>query len=477
MKCNRIYRVLAVAVILSLLVIAIPAAPALAAEEIELSPDTGEIGDEIDIDGDGFKTDKTKVYIYFSSQEGAVYHKIDNDITVYKLVEKTTPDVNGRIDKSFNVPEILDEGIDGGYGDFEEVVGGNYYVYVAYGDNDKIEAVAEFTVRGIELNPTSGAAGDLVEATGVGFGEELSVSLTFDGDDVSTSPASIETDEDGNFTASFSVPNVVAAAYDVRVEDEDGNDAAAEFTVEVATGVSISPVTTQAAPGYVGMNITISGVGFKANSSITITDTTSGLVLAVTTSSIDGTFQSIFEAKGRAGEHTITASDGINTRQVSFIMESQAPSKPALLLPEDDTETEAQVYFDWGDVSDDSLPVTYALQVASSGDFTPSSIVLEKTGLTESEYTVTQGEKLEPAEEEALYYWRVRAIDGASNDGEWSAAGSFYVAKSAEPSLPGQPAQLSRFGWLIYLWIGLGIVAATFLGYWLRKRIAHSRRV
>jgi len=270
---------------------------------------------------------------------------------------------------------------------------------------------------------------------------------------------------------------VVAAAYDVRVEDEDGNDAEAEFTVEVATGVGIKPVTTQAAPGYVGMNITISGVGFKANSSITVTDTTSGLVLAVTTSSIDGAFQYTFTAEGRAGEHTITASDRTNTLQVSFIMESQAPPKPALLLPEDDTETEAQVYFDWGNVSDDSLPVTYALQVASSGDFTPSSIVLEKTGLTASEYTVTQGEKLEPAEEEALYYWRVRAIDGASNDGEWSAAGSFYVAKSAEPSLPGQPERLSQPGWLIYLWIGLGIVAAIFVGYWLRKRVTHSRRV
>ncbi len=477
MKCNRICRILAVTVVLSLLGIAIPAAPALAAEEIELSPDTGEIGDEIDIDGDGFKTDKTKVYIYFSSQEGAVYHKIDNDITVYKLVEKTTPAMSGRIDKSFNVPEILDEGIDGGYGDFEEVVGGNYYVYVTYGDNDKIEAVAEFTVRGIKLNPTSGIAGDLVEVTGVGFGEEVGVSLTFDGDDVFTSPASIETDEDGNFTASFSVPNVVAAAYDVRVQDEDGNDVEAEFTVAVAPGVSIKPVTTQAAPGYVGMNITISGVGFKTNSSITVTDTTSGLVLAVTTSSIDGTFQSIFEADGRAGEHTITASDGINTRQVSFIMESQAPPKPLLLWPDDDTETEVQVYFDWGNVSDDSLPVTYALQVASGGDFTPSSIMLEKTGLTESEYTVTQREKLEPAEEEAPYYWRVRAIDGASNDGEWSVAGSFYVAKSAEPILPGQPERLSQPGWLIYLWIGLGIVVAIFVGYWLRKRATHSRRV
>lgn len=476
MKCNRICRLLALAVILSLLVIAIPASPVLAAESIELSPTTAEVGDEIDIDGDGFKTDKTKVYIYFSNHEGAVYDRIDDDVTVYKLAKKTTPNTSGRIDTSFDVPEVLDEGVDKDYLDPEEVVGGNYYVYVTYGDSDKIEAVAVFTVRGIELNPASGVAGDSVEVSGVGFGDELSVSITFNGVDVFTSPPSIKTDGAGNFTASFSVPNVAAATYDIKVEDEDGNDMEAEFTVEVTPGVSLSPVTTQAAPAYVGMNIAISGIGFKANSSITITDTTSGLLLAVTNTSINGIFQSFFEASGRAGQHTVTASDSTDTRQVSFIMESQAPPKPALLLPEDNTETEAQAYFDWGDVSDDSLPVTYALQLASSENFTPSSIVLEKTGLTSSEYTVTQGEKLAPTEE-APYYWRVRAVDGASNDGDWSAAGLFYVAESSGPGLPAQPEQFSRPGWLIYLWIGLGIVGAVSLGYWLRRRITHSRRV
>lgn len=471
-KYNRIYRTLAVAVVFSLLVIIIPAAPALAAEEIELSPTTAKIGDEIKVRGDGFKTDKTKVYLYFSSQEGAVYDRIDNDITVYKLAKKTTPDVNGKVKASFNVPEILDQGIDGGYGGFEEVVGGSYYLYVTYGDDDKIEAVAGFTVRGIALNPTSGVVSDAVAVSGVGFGEELSVSITFAGDDVSTGPASVKTDEDGNFAASFRVPDVVAATYAVKVEDKDGNNAEAEFTVAVAPDVSISPVTTEAAPAYVGMNIAISGIGFQANVSITITDTTSGLLLAVTSSSINGNFQSIFAAEGRAGEHIITASDDTTTRQGSFIMESQAPQNPALLLPQDDTEAGAVAYFAWRDVADDSLPLTYALQVASSENFTPSSIVLEKTGLASSDYTVVQKGKLKPSE--APYYWRVKAIDGAANEGEWSTARSFYIVKPAQPSLPVQP---ERSGWLIYLWIGLGIVGAGFLGYWLRKRIVRSRQV
>jgi len=152
-------------------------------------------------------------------------------------------------------------------------------------------------------------------------------------------------------------------------------------------------------------------------------------------------------------------------------MESQAPPAPVLLSPEDSAEIEALGYFDWEDVTYDSLPVTYALQVASSENFAPSAILLEKTGLTGSEYTVAQGERLPP--EEPPYYWRVRATDGAANEGEWSTAGSFYLSRPAQPGLPVPP---ERFGWLIYLWIGLAVAVVISAGYLLRKRITRSRR-
>jgi hypothetical protein len=93
-------------------------------------------------------------------------------------------------------------------------------------------------------------------------------------------------------------------------------------------------------------------------------------------------------------------------------MESEAPPMPMLLLPEVATTTEAEAYFDWEDVKDLS-GVTYTLQIASDKDFT--TIVLEKKGLTNSEYTITEEEKLEPAEKEA-YYWRVKAVDSAFNE-------------------------------------------------------------
>jgi len=542
MKRIKIFRILALAAILSLLVIAIPASPALAAESIDLSPTTGAVGDKIDIGGSGFKTDGTRVYIYFSSQEWDVGDEIDNDVTVYKLVKKRTPDVTGELDTYFYVPEILDEG-DDGEDDPEDVVGGYYYVYVTYGDNDDIEAVEELTVRGMELSPDegtvdteveitgigftnskdikyiefddeevdiesgdeetdrygefissilipesiagehtitvrdnsnkeasatftvdseititpiSGTKGNTVAVTGTGFGDETDVAITFNGATVATRT----TDQNGSFTASFSVPDVAAAIYDVDAEDDDNNDAEAQFTVGIATVLTISPVTTQASPANAGMNIAVSGLGFRASSAITVTDLTSGLLIATTTSNADGIFQTTFEAAGAAGEHVITASDGTSTLQVSFIMESQPPSAPALLLPEAATKVEAQVSLDWETVTDDSPPVTYTLQVATDDSFTLASILLEKKGLTKSEYTTTEAEKLSSTKEEAPYYWRVKAIDAISNESEWSTPGSFYVGGIS----------FSLTGWVLYTVMGVGGLVLLGLGYWLGRR-------
>ena len=50
MKRAKLFRMLAIGVILSLLVVLIPASPALAAREIDIDPNEGRIGDDIDID-------------------------------------------------------------------------------------------------------------------------------------------------------------------------------------------------------------------------------------------------------------------------------------------------------------------------------------------------------------------------------------------------------------------------------------------
>ncbi|MEO7191070.1 MAG: hypothetical protein ABI051_08435 [Vicinamibacterales bacterium] len=69
-------------------------------------------------------------------------------------------------------------------------------------------------------------------------------------------------------------------------------------------------------------------------------------------------------------------------------------------------------------------PLNYVFQVASDSGF--SSVVFSQTGVTPGEGGRTQLRLPQPLAAERVYYWRVRAIDGA-NEGEFSAAADFTV--------------------------------------------------
>ena len=142
-------------------------------------------------------------------------------------------------------------------------------------------------------------------------------------------------------------------------------------------------------------------------------------------------------------------------------MESTPPPTPLPLKPEMDLEAEAEAYFDWEEVTDIS-GVTYALQIATSENFSEDSIILEKTRLFQSEYTLTTEESLESTGKEAPYYWQVRAIDGASNESTWTGAGSFYVGSSF--SMP---------QWVINTLLGVGALLLLILGFWLGRKTAY----
>ena len=47
MKNTKIFRILGIAIILSMLVVALPATPAQAIGDIELNPDSGKVGDRV----------------------------------------------------------------------------------------------------------------------------------------------------------------------------------------------------------------------------------------------------------------------------------------------------------------------------------------------------------------------------------------------------------------------------------------------
>jgi len=555
-KFTKFFTILTLAAIVSLLLVAIPASPALAVYdyEITLDPEEGEIGDTIDIDGTDWPPttveDTTEypsyVDIYFSIQEADTSDKIDTEVKTYQRV-KTGYEVetDGDFSTSFKVPTRLSTGTND-----EDVHGGTYYVYVTTGKpttTKTIRAVAEFTVIAgqITLSPVKGVVGTEVKITGKYFGEREDITVTCDdedvdiksGDETTTSAGAIttyilipefaagehtiavedesghiaeatftvepkiavgategeagddvtvtgtgfgegvgveisldgtvvgsgDTDEYGSFNTSFEVPDIEEGSYGLTVEDDDGNEGTGAFIVLIATEVSINPVTTQASAGHVGTDITINGVGFEPNTDVLITYATAPTVVATTTTDADGAFTAIFKApKSTSGKHTITASDGVNSLTMDFYMESTPPSVPQLLLPQVDVKAESPVYFDWKDVTDDSPPVIYSLQVAIDDDFTSASIVLEKGNLTNSEYTVTEAEKLEPRKKETPYYWRVKATDSASNESAWSASRSFYTG--------GGLGGITLPSWIWYVWVALAAVIAGFTGYWMGKR-------
>jgi len=532
-KYNRFLRTLAVAVILSLLMFAVPATPALAAvETLEVFPTTGEVGDSVGVVGNDFQFPGT-FFIYFSSQWAKAGDFIDEDVTAYEKVRTvSTTEASGYFNTDFDhgVPDRLTDG-----DDEEDVHSGYYYVYAADSD-DEIIAAAEFTVRGAELDPTEGPVGTEVEIDGIGFqenrgivveydgssldivsgdeetddygefnsttvivpestagdhtirvkayyivevdftveptltisqtsgvvGEEVtaigtgfgynkSVTITFSGIEVATD----ETNEDGSFETAFEVPEVGPGTYEVKARDKSNNEGSTAFTI--TTNLAISPVTTADSPGYVGQSVTVSGAGFKPSWQITVTYASTPVVFT-TTSLEDGSFSYTFEVPpSGAGAHTITATDGTNSMQIVFFMESTPPGIPLPLLPNLDEKAEPEAYFDWESVTDDSEPVTYDLQVAADADFT--NILVNKTELTTSEYTLTEGEKLESTSEEEPYYWRVGAVDAASNASDWSGAGTFYVGFSFHMQ-----------GWLLYTLIGIGVIGVFFLGFWLGRR-------
>jgi hypothetical protein len=318
---------------------------------------------------------------------------------------------------------------------------------------------AEFTVIPmITLNPTEQLTGGEVQVSGTGFARRGNIFITLNGKKVTATPSPLSADHYGSFEGSFLVPtNESYGTEKVEVSDNSGNKVQTQLAVR--GGITLSPTTSLTSPGHVGTKLTITGTGFITGSEVDITYSNNGETIPVATVTAEnGTFWVAFTIpSSAAGSHTITASYGTNQATATFILESQAPPTPTPLTPEAAGTAAARAYFDWSDVSDDS-GVSYTLQIAIDPDF--NFILLNKVGLEASEYTLSKDEELASSQKDAPFYWRVKAVDGALNESDWTYPCLFYIGFSLS-SLPP------------WAWYVLGIVAATVLaivGYWLWKK-------
>jgi len=359
--------------------------------EIKLGTEVGVVGTEVAIDGKGFYADKV-ITLYYDNR------------TRQKLgTEVATP--TGEFSHSFTIPDST---------------AGKHKFTAENAEGNSAEAEFE-VIPSTTLSSISGAIGNILIASGTGFGYRSVVVIYFK----DTLVAYARTNWYGNFEGAFNVPVMRPDTYDVKAEDGDGNIDKAEFTI--TAGVSLNK-----SMGSVGTELVVSGTGFTVGGAVTIKY--DDVTIATINTDSNGAFGVSFEVPvGKFGNHTITVSDGVDTRQLVFAVEWEAPPIPMLLLPSNTGEAKAEAYFDWKDVYDPSLPVTYSFQVASDRNFT--SMVLEKKGLTDSKYTLTGKGKLAAVKKETPYYWRVKAIDGAGNESKWSTPWSFYVAAPPIPML------------------------------------------
>ena len=365
--------------------------------QINISPISGWVGTMVSITGTGFGGGETNITVTYDG-----------------LAAKTgiTSDVTGSWQSSFSIPTSTK---------------GSHKVD-AYGAVTPEADVAEvtFTVSpGIKLELASGYLGDAIHAgdslwvSGGGFeGNEARIQVTFDGTLIASG---IIADAKGSWSAQIEVPPSTKGEHTINASgDTTKAGDVADATIVTSPEIEINP-----ASGAIGDDIFVRGTGFGGNQAITISYDGSQAATGSTTDA-RGSFTASFKVpKSQAGDHTVTITDATaSVASISFSVESTPPPTPRLISPEAGSRIgfvgKTVITFDWSDV-DDPSGVCYLLEISHSADF--SGAMIRKEGLTQSEYTTTDDEALTKGE----YYWRVKAIDGAENQSDWTNGQLFRV--------------------------------------------------
>jgi len=396
---------------------------------VTIKPDRGTVGTSVEIIGTDFLPD----------EDIAInYDEIDLDIDS----GDTKTDSSGEFTAYVTIPKSA---------------AGMHNITVIQLEN---EVIAEFVVESdVTVNPTSGVPDTLVTILGTGFGRRKDVVIYFDALEV----AEIPTDRAGDFLATFSVPKLAAGLYEIEIDDGK-NIQIAKFTIIIPPKLPTpKPPTLPAVieinrlAGNVGAEVVVSGTGFAKDGTVTI-KYDSELVTS-TTIDTSGIFLTSFRIPISAhGDHIMIISDGLNTKELTFTVESKAPERPDLLLGSPIVVKEGDdILLDWESVLDESMPVTYNLQLANNAGFSAESILLEGKGLTDSEYLLDSS-KVQFLRPRRSYYWRVRAVDSAENAGGWTETSEIKITPvSTIPT------------WLMYVLAVIGAIFILFIWYMLRR--------
>lgn len=357
---------------------------------VTISPASGAVESTVTVSGSGFSGEVPVVLTY----DGYSLETTPKNIVTSKL-------------GSFSATLKLPAG-----------VGGEHTIQVA--DNVG-PAQGKVTLKPkIIISNASGKIGDRIGIAGSGFTAKSPVTAKVDGSPVATDPSALVSDATGGISGYFNIPAGPAGNHTLSLADAV-NTASASY--------SITPsLTSSASGGNVGSTVSLAGSGFAAGSRISITYDGAPVTMtpADVTSSAQGAFQAVVTIPpSKGGQHVLAAADSAShVLQTVFVMESAAPSVPVLASPA--TGSRMGVFgsqrptMSWTPATDPS-GVVYTLHVSKEPNF--STLVFEKTGLKNNSFTVEEQKALS----RGMYYWRVKAVDLASNEGGWSQPFTFAV--------------------------------------------------
>ncbi len=360
--------------------------------KISLEPTFGGVGTIVNVKGTGFTAGERGILINFDDKQVKSGISADN---------------SGSFNTTFNVPEV-------------EKRDHTVNVYIG---NSKITEAGDviFTVgTALTLQPDSGFVGDKITVFGSGFAaNETDIKILYDDTQIASG---ITADTNGIWTTTFTLPDSIAGGHPVTASGKSTmsqNVKGQSFNI-------LSQLLVNPASGEVGAQAEVTGKGFGKNQKVSIVYDEVQLTQDITTD-IKGNFSAKFEIPVSPGEeHQINAIDNAdNKAAVTFFTETTPPALPSPVSPPANTKIgligKQAVTFKWSEVNDLS-GVEYTLEISREADF--QSPILQKRNLTKNEYAMTEAEALE----QGSYYWRVKAVDGAGNESNWTTAQVFTVS-------------------------------------------------
>jgi hypothetical protein len=355
----------------------------------------GPVGTTVTVEGHGFAEEEENIELLYYL-----------DGTSEVVVDNIEANKDGYWEASFQVPSSSR---------------GDHYIN-AHGDDTELKDVEDVSfevIPEISLATSSGTVSESIPVTGSGFDSEDSyIRVLFEGEEAEMEPEIVRADENGDWEASFQVPDMPAGTYSVTARGQSTREADVnELTFTIGPGLLLSPDE-----GHVGMNVTATGGGFTPDDVVVIKYEGSEVETARTDEG-GGLEASFLVPESRYGAHNVTVEVGGEIEASAiFIMEEEAPDKPELISPPDGDRTgfigKFRPTFEWSEVSDDS-GVYYSLRIWTADNVTKIS----KVGLVGANYTLIDIEALP----QGSYYWSVQAVDGAENESGWSAPRSFRI--------------------------------------------------